>query len=95
MSSSVDALIQRLEDEAHRRKISKKALADMARVHPNSLRSFRGFGARGDGKVAWSPTTAVLRKVEAALFPNPATSVKRKRLQPMDNTTQGNGEAAI
>lgn len=94
MDVRIDYLVASLEAEARRRGITKKALAVMAGVHPNSLRAFNTDSIRSDDK-PWSPTLAVLRKVENALFPPVKSPTRRQRSQPTDNTTHANGEAAI
>jgi len=90
----IDEVIAELEATAQSRGLTKRALAELAGVHPNSLRSFRAHGSRRGRhrrRRPWSPTLAILRKVEQAL--KGPTPKARTRTQPTATISQGNGEA--
>jgi transcriptional regulator with XRE-family HTH domain len=61
--STVDRLIQDLRQEARRRRLTKKSLAEVAGLHPNTLAGFNKDG--------WAPSIYTLRNLERVLLPIP------------------------
>jgi hypothetical protein len=91
----VDRLITTLERLAQQRGLSKRELAELAQVHPNSLRNFRTFSPTGRKRSQpplWSPTMAILRKVEKALSPPEDPTEGRSVTDTVGSISHGNGE---
>jgi hypothetical protein len=65
----IEQLLDELQSAAQKRGLSKRALAQAARLHPNTLRNFgasRASSARGQ---AWRPSVRVIAKLEPILLP--------------------------
>jgi hypothetical protein len=58
---TIDILINDLQAEVARRKLTKKGLAELAHLHANTLKNF--------GKDGWCPSIYTLRALERALLP--------------------------
>lgn len=56
----VDALLADIVAGFHASNMSRRQLAQIANVHPNSLRRF--------GQPGWNPSVHMIRRIESAIF---------------------------
>jgi hypothetical protein len=77
--SCLESLIELLEAEAQKQKLSKKALAERTGLHPNTLRGFGGKRRAADASPSWRPQFATLRAIENILFPDAQITILVQR----------------
>ena len=83
-NSRIQKLLDDLQAAARAQQLSKRALAEQAKLHPNTLRHFCGHRCTYGGAKAWLPSVRVIARLEPILL----SGANKRPRQPRVTTSQ-------
>ena len=84
-TSRIQKLLDDLQAAAKTKRLSKRALAEQAELHPNTLRHFCGHRCASRSDKAWLPSVRVIARLEPILL----SEARKEPRQPRVTTPDG------